>query len=61
MREKLRVMLNEDFDEELNAMAVMVAVLKPLSWDAKWRVLDYILVRMLGDRGWRLERPMGEK
>ena len=60
MREKLRVMVKEDFDEELNAMAVIVAVLKPLGFDAKWRVLNYVLVRMLGHRSWGLRKPNDE-
>ena len=57
MREKLRVMVKEDFDEEMNALAVIVAVLKPMGFDSKWRVLNYILVRMLGHRSWGLGRP----
>ena len=50
-------MVKEDYDEELNAMAVIVAVLKPLGFDAKWRILNYALVRMLGHRSWGLAKP----
>lgn len=60
MEKRFRVMLADDYDEELNAMAVIVAMLQPLTWDKKWRILNYILVRMLGDRGWGLQRPRGD-
>ena len=49
--------MSEDYDDESNAMAVIVAVLKPLGFDSKWRVLNYVLVRMLGHRSWSLNKP----
>ena len=59
MKDKLRVIMKEDFELELNALAVCVTVLKPLSWDQHWRVFNYLLVRFLG-RGWILNKPQSE-
>jgi len=56
VKDKLRVMLVEDFDRELNAMAVTVQVLKNLTFDQQWRVLNYVIVRLIG-RSWSLNRP----
>lgn len=59
MKEKLRVMIVEDFDEELNAMSVVTIILKRLSFDQQWRVLNYVIVRLWG-RTWLLARPKSD-
>jgi len=60
MKAKLRVMLAEDFDEELNAIAAITILLKRLTFDQQWRVLNYILVRLWG-RSWLLSRPKSDQ
>jgi hypothetical protein len=59
MKNKLRVMIQEDFDEELNAINVCVLLLKRLSFDQQWRVLNYIVVRLMG-RSWSLGKPTSD-
>ena len=56
---KLRTMLEEDYDQESNALTAVVALLKPLSFDAQWRILNYVLVR-LWNRSWLLARPKAD-
>lgn len=58
-KEKLRLMTKEDFDEETNAIAVVMAVMRRLTFDQQWRVMNYVLVRMWG-RTWLLARPQGD-
>ena len=60
-KKKLRVMLDEDYDTETNAMAVCVEVLSLLTFDQAWRVLNYLCVRILKHRSWSLGRPKGDK
>jgi hypothetical protein len=52
-------MVKEDFDEELNAMNVCVLLLGRLSFDQQWRILNYILVRLMG-RSWSLGKPVSD-
>jgi hypothetical protein len=59
VKDKLRVMIQEDFDEELNAMNVCVLLLKRLTFDQQWRVLNYIVVRLMG-RSWSLGKPASD-
>ncbi len=54
-KDKYRAMMAEDFDEELNAMNVCTLLLKRLTFDQQWRVLNYVLVRLWG-RSWTLEK-----
>jgi hypothetical protein len=56
-RDKVRVMLQDDFEEELNSMSVCYLLLQRLSFDQQWRVLNYLLVRLMG-RSWSLPKPM---
>ena len=56
MKGKLRVMMTEDFDVELNALSVITIMLKPFSFDAQWRILNYVIARTLG-RAWTLNKP----
>lgn len=60
MKAKLRVMMTEDFDEELNAMSAITILLKRLTFDQQWRVLNYVLVRLWG-RTWLLARPKSDQ
>ena len=59
MKDKFRVMMKEDFDEELNAMNVCVLLLERLTFDQQWRVLNYIIVRLMG-RSWSFNKPMSD-
>ena len=59
MKAKLRVMIAEDFDEELNAIAVITILLKRLTFDQQWRVINYVIVRLWG-RTWLLARPKSD-
>jgi len=59
MKAKFQVMLSEDFDEELNAIAVITILLRRLTFDQQWRVLNYAIVRILG-RPWSLAKPAGD-
>jgi len=58
-KDKYRSMMAKDFDEELNAMNVCTLLLKRLTFDQQWRVLNYLLVRLLG-RSWTLSRPKSD-
>ena len=60
MKEKLRVMIAEDFDDELNALSVITIMLRRFSFDAQWRILNYIIARTLG-RAWILSKPANER
>jgi len=60
MKEKLRVMVKEDFDEELNTISVCTLMLKRLTFDQQWRVLNYLLVRLMG-RSWALSKPASDR
>lgn len=60
MKNKFQVMLKEDFDEELNAMSACYHLLRPLSFDKQWRVINYLLARLLG-RAWILNKPVSER
>lgn len=60
MKKHLRVMLDEDYDHETNALSVCTKVLSELSFDQAWRVLNYLLVRILGHRSWSLSRPSSD-
>ena len=55
-KKNLRVMMSEDFDVEVNALAVCDAMLRQLSFDQQWRVFNYLLARRLG-RSWILSLP----
>jgi len=57
--DKLRVMIKEDFDEESNAMNVIIILLKRLNFDQQWRVLNYVVIRLWG-RTWLLNRPKSD-
>ena len=59
MRKHLKLMKEEDFDLEVNALAVCFKVLKPLGFDGQWRVLNYLLVRLL-NRTWALAKPVSD-
>lgn len=43
-------------DEEAQAIGRIIRLLENRTFDAKWRMLNYVLVRMLG-RSWRLNLP----
>ena len=60
MKEKLRVIMAEDYGQELNALAVCTTVLKPLGFEGQWRVLGYLLVRFLG-RSWQIAKPASDR
>jgi hypothetical protein len=51
--------LPEPRDYELEAISVTVAALNHLTWDARWRVLNYIIVRFLG-RSWSIAKPASD-
>ena len=51
---KIKPIYNDD--SELRALAGCWALLRPLGWDTQWRVLNYLLVRVLG-RSWMLPKP----
>ena len=57
--DKLRVMMKEDHDDESNALCAIVLLLKRLTFDQQWRVLNYVMVRLWG-RSWILGRPKGD-
>ncbi len=59
MKQKLRVIMSEDFDEELNAIAAITILLNRLPFDAQWRVLNYVVVRLWG-RCWSFSRPKAD-
>lgn len=59
MKDKLRVMLADDFDAELNALNIITIMLKQFGWDSQWRILNYVIARTLG-RKWILPKPAGE-
>jgi hypothetical protein len=52
-------MFDGDYDTESNTVAVCVKLLDRLNFDQKWRVLNYLLSRVLG-RSWALNKPKGE-
>lgn len=56
MKKKFNTMLEEDFDLELNAMNAVVILLKNLTFDQQWRIINYVVVRLWG-RSWLLARP----
>ena len=59
MRKRFQVMLTEDDDEELNALSVCVKLLLKFNFDAQWRIVNYLVVR-LWSRSWSLVKPKGE-
>ena len=59
MRDKFKTMLAEDYDEELNAMNAVTIMLKRLTFDQQWRIINYVLVRLWG-RTWLLARPKSD-
>jgi hypothetical protein len=58
-KEKIRVMLQDDYEKELNTRSVCYLLLKELQWDAQWRVFNYLLARIFG-RSWLLSRPASD-
>lgn len=46
-------------DEEARAIGHIIKILENRTFDAKWRMLNYVLIRMLG-RSWRLSPPAGD-
>lgn len=59
-QQKLRVMMADDFDEELNTLSACTILLKKLTFDQQWRVLNYLLIRCFG-RSWALSRPASDE
>lgn len=59
MRDKFKTMLAEDYDEELNAINAVTILLKRLTFDQQWRIINYVLVRLWG-RTWLLARPKSD-
>lgn len=42
--------------QETFALVKSIELLSPLCWDQQWRVLNYLLIRLLG-RSWSLNKP----
>lgn len=53
---QMRVMLEENYEDELNALAVITLQLKRFNFDTQWRILNYVIARCLG-RSWILGKP----
>ena len=60
IKDKFRVIMKEDYDEELNALTACFKLLNVLSFDQKHRVLNYLLVRLF-NRSWALVKPKGDE
>lgn len=56
---KNKVMLAEDYDDELNTLAAVTIMMKRLTFDQQWRILNYLLVRLWG-RTWTLSKPASD-
>lgn len=60
MKSQIRVIINDDFDQEAKTLAAVFILLNRLTFDGQWRVLNYVIVRLWG-RGWLLGRPKGDQ
>ena len=56
IKDKFRVIMKEDYDEELNALSVCFKLLNVLSFNQQHRVLNYLLVRLF-NRAWAVVKP----